>query len=228
MAYDHQEQEQLDSFKAFWSKYGSIITWVLILVLGSYAGWNYWKTHQANKSVEASALYDELQTSLLANDNAKVQRVAGDIRAKYESSPYAQMAGLAAAKTAFEANDLKTAKAQLQWVASNGNDEYKSIAGLRLAGVLLDEKAYDDALKVLGGKFLPQFTAEVNDRKGDVLVAQNKLKEAREAYVSAIAAMDTNSPGRQLVQVKLEAIGGTAPADKNTEQQKAADQKAAA
>lgn len=228
MAYDHQEQEQLDSFKAFWSQYGNIIIWVLILALGSYAGWNYWKTHQRNKSVEASALYDELQTSLLANDNAKVQRVAGDIRAKYESSAYAPMAALAAAKTAFEANDLKTAKAQLQWVAEHGNDEYKSIANLRLAGVLLDEKAHDEALKVLNGKFLPQFSAEVNDRKGDVLVAQNKLNEARAAYVAAIAAMDQNAPGRQLVQVKLEAIGGTAPADKKSEQEKAAEQKAAA
>lgn len=226
MAYDHQEQEQLDSFKAFWSQYGNIIIWVLILALGSYAGWNYWKTHQRNQSVEASALYDELQASLLANDNAKVQRVAGDIRAKYESSAYATMAALAAAKTAFEANDLKTAKTQLQWAAEHGNDEYKSIANLRLAGVLLDEKAFDEALKVLNGKFLPQFTSEVNDRKGDVLVAQNKLNEARAAYVAAIAAMDPNAPGRQLVQIKLEAIGGTVPADKKSEA--AAEQKAAA
>jgi len=226
MAYDHQEQEQLDSFKAFWSQYGNIIIWVLILALGSYAGWNYWKTHQRNQSVEASALYDELQTSLLANDNAKVQRIAGDIRAKYESSAYAPMAALAAAKTAFEANDLKTAKTHLQWAAEHGNDEYKSIANLRLAGVLLDEKAFDEALKVLNGKFLPQFTSEVNDRKGDVLVAQNKLNEARAAYVAAIAAMDPNAPGRQLVQIKLEAIGGTVPADKKSEA--AAEQKAAA
>jgi len=228
MAYDHQEQEQLDSFKAFWAQYGNIIIWVLILALGSYAGWNYWKTHQRNKSVEASALYDELQASLLANDNAKVQRVAGDIRAKYESSAYAPMAALAAAKTAFEANDLKTAKAQLQWVAEHGNDEYKSIANLRLAGVLLDEKAHDEALKTLNGKFLPQFTAQVNDRKGDVLVAQNKLNEARAAYVAAIAAMDQNAPGRQLVQVKLEAIGGTAPAANKSEPEKAAERQAAA
>ncbi|RNF28181.1 membrane protein [Massilia aurea] len=226
MAYDHQEQEQLDSFKAFWSQYGNIIIWVLILALGSYAGWNYWKTHQRNKSVEASALYDELQASLLANDNAKVQRVAGDIRTKYESSAYAPMAALAAAKTAFEANDLKSAKTHLQWAAEHGNDEYKSIANLRLAGVLLDEKAFDEALKVLNGKFLPQFTSEVNDRKGDVLVAQNKLNEARAAYVAAIAAMEPNAPGRQLVQIKLEAIGGTVPADKKSEA--AAEQKAAA
>jgi predicted negative regulator of RcsB-dependent stress response len=228
MAYDHQEQEQLDSFKAFWSKYGSIITWVLIVALGSYAGYNYWKSHKRNQTVEASALYDELQTALVANDNAKVQRVAADIRARYDGTAYAQMAAFGAAKTAFEANDLKTAKTQLQWVVDHGNDEYKSIARIRLAGVLLDEKAFDEALKTLDGKVLPQFEAEANDRKGDVLVAQNKLKEARDAYVAAIAAMDTSNPGRQLVVIKLESIGGTAPADKKAEQQKAAAQQAAA
>ncbi|WP_020652898.1 YfgM family protein [Massilia niastensis] len=213
MAYDLEEQEQIASFKAFWSKYGNIITWVLILALGSYAAWNFWGSHKRTQAVEASALYDELQASLLANDNAKVQRIAGDLQKKYEGTAYSQMSALAAAKTAFEANDLKTAKAQLQWAADNGNDEYKSIARLRLAGVLLDEKAYDAALKLLGGEFLPQFSAEVNDRKGDVLVAQNKLAEARQAYVAALAAMDKNNPGRQLVQIKLEAIGGSVPAE---------------
>lgn len=223
MAYDLEEQEQIATFKAFWSKYGNIITWVLILALGSYAAYNFWNSHKRSQATEASALYDELQASLEAKDNAKVQRVAGDIQAKYEGTAYAPMAALAGAKAAFDANDLKTAKAQLQWAVDHGNDEYKSIAKLRLSGVLLDEKAYDEAIKLLGTDFLPQFAAEVNDRKGDVLVAQNKLAEARQAYVAALAAMDKNNPGRQLVQIKLEAIGGTAPADT-----KAADQKAAA
>lgn len=223
MAYDLEEQEQIATFKAFWAKYGNIITWVLILALGSYAAYNFWNSHKRSQATEASALYDELQASLEAKDNAKVQRVAGDIQAKYEGTAYAPMAALAGAKAAFDANDLKTAKAQLQWAVDHGNDEYKSIAKLRLSGVLLDEKAYDQALKLLGTDFLPQFAAEVNDRKGDVLVAQNKLAEARQAYVAALAAMDKNNPGRQLVQIKLEAIGGTAPAET-----KAADQKAAA
>ena len=171
MAYDLEEQEQIATFKAFWSKYGNIITWVLILALGSYAAYNFWNSHKRSQATEASALYDELQASLEAKDNAKVQRVAGDIQAKYEGTAYAPMAALAGAKAAFDANDLKTAKAQLQWAVDHGNDEYKSIAKLRLSGVLLDEKAYDQALKLLGTDFLPQFAAEVNDRKGDVLVA---------------------------------------------------------
>jgi predicted negative regulator of RcsB-dependent stress response len=212
MAYDLEEQEQIASFKAFWSKYGNLVTWVLILALGSFAAYNFWNKHQRDQAVEASALYDELTDAATAKDNAKSQRIASDIQAKYKRTSYAQMSALAAAKTAFDANDLKTAKAQLQWVLDNGNDEYKSVAQLRLAGVLLDEKNYDGAMQLLNAKYLPQFAAEVSDRKGDVLVAQNKIADARAAYVAALAAMGPKHPGSQLVRIKLEAIGGTAPA----------------
>jgi predicted negative regulator of RcsB-dependent stress response len=140
--------------------------------------------------------------------------MAADIESKYDSTAYGQMAALAAAKTAFDANDLKAAKTHLQWAIDHGNDEYKSVARLRLSGVLLDEKAYDQALALLNGEFLPQFAAEVQDRKGDVLAAQNKLPEARAAYQAALDKMEKRHPGRQIVQIKLEAIGGTVPAEK--------------
>ncbi len=215
MAYDLEEQEQIANFKAFWARFGNLIMGVLIVALLSYAGYNFWNSHKRNQAVEASALYDELQAALAANDNAKTQRIAGDIQKKYDGTVYAQMAALGAAKTAFEASDLKTAKTQLQWVADHGNDEYKAVAKLRLAGVLLDEKSFDAALKLLNETYPAQFSAEVSDRKGDVLVAQNKLAEARQAYIAAYAAMDKNNPGRQLVQVKLEAIGGSVPEAKD-------------
>jgi predicted negative regulator of RcsB-dependent stress response len=213
MAYDLEEQEQIANFKAFWNRFGNLISWVLIIALGSYAGYNFWNSHQRGKAAEASGLYDQMFEAAQANDNAKVQRMAADIESKYDSTAYAQMAALAAAKTAFDANDLKTAKAQLQWAADHGNDEYKSIARLRLSGVLLDEKAYDQSLALLNGDFLPQFAAEVADRKGDVLVAQNQLAEARTAYQAALDKMDKRNPGRQIVQIKLEAIGGSVPAE---------------
>ena len=209
MAYDLEEQEQIASLQAFWNKYGNLITWVLIIALGSYAAYNFWTYRQRSQAVEASALYDQLQEAMAKEkNNVKVQRIAADVETKYEKSTYAQMSALAAAKSAFDAADLKTAKAQLQWAIDHGNEEYQSVAKIRLAGVLLDEKAYDEALKVLATPTLPQFAGEVADRKGDILVAQNKVVEARAAYQAALAAMDKKNPGRQLVQLKLEAIGG--------------------
>lgn len=214
MAYDLEEQEQLAELKAFWNKFGNLITWVLIIALAGYAGYNFWNQHQRTQAADASGLYEEMRLALSTNDNAKVQRIAADVESKFGGTAYAQMAALGAAKGAFDANDLKAAKTQLQWVVEHGSDEYKSIAKLRLAGVLLDEKSFADALKLLGTEFAPQFAGSVADRKGDVLVAQNKLVEARAAYTAALAAMDPKSPGRKLVEVKLESIGGTVAAPK--------------
>ncbi len=212
MAYDLEEQEQLADLKAFWNKYGNLLTWVLIIALAAFAGYNFWTSHQRSQASDASVLYEDLQKSLIEKDNAKVQRIAADIESKYGATAYGQMAALAAAKGAFDANDLKATKAQLQWAIEHGSDEYKSIAKLRLAGVLLDEKAYDEGLKLLATEFPPQFAGSVADRKGDLLVAQNKIAEARTAYLAAIAAMDKRNPGRKLVEVKLESIGGVVPA----------------
>jgi predicted negative regulator of RcsB-dependent stress response len=213
MAYDLEEQEQLASLKAFWAKYGNVLSWVVIAALASYAGYNYWNAHVRAQSTEASGLYDELLVSVAAKDNVKAQRIATDIKAKYSSTAYAEMAAMGAAKTAFDANDLKTAKVQLQWVIDHGDDAYQALARLRMSAVLLDEKAYDEALKLVAAVNAPVYAGLAADRKGDILAAQNKLAEARTAYLAALTAMDKRDPGRQLVAFKLEAIGGTAPVE---------------
>lgn len=212
MAYDLEEQEQLATLKAWWNQYGNLVTWVLIIALGSYAAWSGWNWYQANQSEQASQLYEELQKAVGAKDNEKVQRAASDMEDKFSRTGYAQMAALMAAKVAFDANDLKTASTQLQWAADNARDEeYKALAKIRLAAIYLDQKTYDEGMKVLSGTFPPAFESEVADRKGDLLVAQDKLEEARSAYQLALEKMDQKNPGRQLVQLKLDAIGG-APA----------------
>jgi predicted negative regulator of RcsB-dependent stress response len=210
MAYDLEEQEQIASIKAWWNQYGNLVTWLLIIALAGYAAWSSWKYYQRNQSTQASQLYEEMQKAITAKDVAKVQRAASDMEDRFGRTAYAQMSALAAAKAAFDTNDLKAAKAQLQWVIDHGiDDEYKAIGKIRLAGVLLDEKAYDDGLKLLAGDFPAQFLSAVADRKGDILVAQNKLDEARTAYQSALDKTEQKNPGRQLIQLKLDAIGGT-------------------
>lgn len=209
MAYDHDEQEQLDTLKAWWNQYGNLVTWLFIIALSVYAGWTGWIYYQRNQAIQASQLYDELQKAVGAKDQTKVQRAATDMQDKFGRTPYAQMSALAAAKSAYDAGDLKTAKAQLQWVIDNGReDEYKAVAKIRLAGILLDEKAYDDGLKLLSGDFPAEFAGIVADRKGDILVAQEKVAEARAAYQLALEKTDQKNPGRQLIQLKLDAIGG--------------------
>lgn len=209
MAYDLEEQEQIDTLKAWWKQYGNLVTWLLIAALSSFAAWTAWTNYQRGQATQASSIYEEVQRAAGLKDNAKVQGATANLTTKFGATSYATMAALTAAKSAFDASDLKTAKTQLSWVVEQAHTkEFQAIAKLRLTSILLDEKNYDEALKVLASEFLPEFEADVLDKKADVFVAQNKLKEARETYKSALDKMGDKHVGKQLVQIKLDALGG--------------------
>jgi predicted negative regulator of RcsB-dependent stress response len=209
MAYDLEEQEQIETLKSWWKQYGNLVTWLLIAALGAYAAWSGWNYYQRSQAAQAGQLYDEITRAVAAKDTARVLRGAADMREKFSRTAYAEMAALTAAKAAFDANDLNGAKAQLQWVVDSGRDEeYRALARIRLAGVLLDEKAYDEGLKLLSADVPVAFAGALADRRGDLLMAQNKVAEARAAYQEALQKSDAKSPGRQLIQLKLDAIGG--------------------
>lgn len=210
MAYDHQEQEQIATLKAWWDKYGNLVTWLVTAVLVAYASWTGWNYWQRSQSAKAAVLYEELVKAVESNDAAKRARASADLKDKFNGTAYAQMGALVAARAAFDAADLKAAKAELLWVAENGkNDEFKAIARIRLAGVLLDEKAYDEGLKMLSGDFPDQFAALVADRRGDLYVGLNKLDDARAAYQMALDKTEVKNPARSLIQLKLDAVGGS-------------------
>ena len=210
MAYDHEEQEQLDALKVWWNNYGNLATWVLIAALSLFSVWKGWGIYQSRQSQQASQLYEEVQKAINEKDAGKITRSVSDIQDKFAGTVYAQMASLLAAKSAFDASDLKTAKARLLWIQEHGKtDDYKAIARIRLAGILMDEKSYDEALKNLSGEFPAEMTSLVAERKGDILVAQGKIDEARAAYQLALDAGSEKNPARQLVQLKLDAIGGS-------------------
>ncbi|MDP3668582.1 MAG: tetratricopeptide repeat protein [Telluria sp.] len=221
MAYDLEEQEQIDTLKAWWKQNGNMVTWLVIAALSTYVGWSAWTNYQGKQSSQASTLYEEVQRAATAKENAKVQVATAALVEKYGRTTYASMAALAAAKSAIDANDLKAAKTQLTWLQANAaTAEFKAIANLRLASIALDEKAYDDGLKYLNGDFPADFAADVADRKADIFVAQNKIAEARASYQVALAKATDKNPGRQLIEIKLDAIGGapevkaTVPAEK--------------
>ncbi|SAK73480.1 membrane protein [Caballeronia calidae] len=206
----HDEQESLESVKAWWARWGNTTTWIVLVALiiaAGYNGWNFWQRRQA---AEASVLYDHLQQAVNGNDQTLVARVASDMEDKFGSTGYAQMTALAAAKSLYAAGNAAGAKSQLQWAIDHAkDDEYKQIAKLRLALILLDEKNYDAGLKLLADQPLDAFKGVIADRRGDLLAAQGKRDDARAAYKVALDTLPANdTSARQLVQFKLDALGG--------------------
>ena len=205
---DLQEQEQLDDLKAFWKRYGNLITWIITACLLAFAGWNAWGWYQRDQATKASAMFDELDKAATTGDAERVGRVFGDLKERFGRTAFAQQGGLLAARVQFDKGQADAAKASLGWVAENAQeDEYRSIARLRLAGLLLDAKQYDAALKALDAASAKEFAALVADRRGDVLLAQGKNDEARAAYQSAYKAMSEKLDYRRLIEAKLTALG---------------------
>jgi predicted negative regulator of RcsB-dependent stress response len=210
---DLQEQEQLEELKAFWAKYGNLITWVLILVLGSFVAWTGWKKYQASQAAEAAALYDELDRADQSGDAARATAVFNDLKQRYPRTAYAEQAGLQAARIEYRKGQVDAAKAALTWVAEHAvEDEYQTAAHLTLAGVLLDQKQYDAALKQLDAVKSPAFAALAADRRGDVLMAQGKKDEAKSAYQTAWKGLDEKVDYRRLIDAKLTTLGAPPPA----------------
>ena len=205
---DLEEQEQLDQLKAFWNQYGNFITWGLIVVLGVFAGWNFYQRWLTNQSAQASALFDELDRVAQSKDLAKIERVFSDLKEKFPSTAYAPQGGLMVAKVQFDAGKIDEAKAALNWVAEKSSDGgYQAIARLRLSGILIEGKLLDDAMKQLSGNFPAEFSGLVADRMGDVLSLQGKTSQAKAEYEKAYKAFDEKSEYRRLLEVKLNALG---------------------
>jgi predicted negative regulator of RcsB-dependent stress response len=205
---DLEEQEQLEDLKAFWKQYGNLITWVLVLALGAYAAWNGWNYYLRDQGAKAGSLYDEIDRAAGALDSERATRIFADMKERYPRAVFTQQAGLVAARVAADKGQYDAARESLSWVAQSGGEgEYRSIAKLRLAGVLLDLKRYDEALKLLDDLDGAEFGALASDRRGDILLAQGKSEEAKAAYQKAWAAMEPKLDYRRIVEAKLNVLG---------------------
>jgi predicted negative regulator of RcsB-dependent stress response len=86
-------------------------------------------------------------------------------------------------------------------------EELRDIARLRLAGVLLDEKSFEQALQMLETKPGEAMTGLYADLRGDILAAQGKSADARDAYQLALDRSEAGSPYRATLQLKLDSLG---------------------
>jgi predicted negative regulator of RcsB-dependent stress response len=214
---DLEEQEQLDQLKHFWKQYGNLITWALILVLGAVAAWNGYQRWQHDQSLQAAAMFDEMERVVLAGDAQKAERAFSDMKDRFGKAAYTQQAGLLLAKMAYESGKTDAAKATLTWLVDNASDKgYASVARLRLAAVLMDAKAYDEALKLLATGVAEEFVPLADDRRGDIYILLGKKSEAKAEYTKAYKGFDERSEYRRLVSVKLNALGVIPEADAKT------------
>lgn len=214
--YDLEEQEQLDELKTWWKMYGNLVTAAAVAVALAAVAWQGWNWWQRKQSAEASTIYFVVQQAMGQKDAKRAREAAGELIDKYAGTAYAGMAALLSAKAQVEAGDLKTARAQLAWAADNAKDDaLRELARLRLAAVMLDEKAYDEAAGQLAKEPSAALAPRYAELKGDIFAVQGKAAEAKQSYEAALAKLEEagkqdgnpHAAYRGVLQAKIESLG---------------------
>jgi tetratricopeptide (TPR) repeat protein len=207
--YDLEEQEKVDALKAWWKENQRIVlagVLVAAVAYGAVTGWKSWKQHKAEQAAEA---FTRFQKVVALADPSKVLAAAAEIEQSSSASPYAARAALTAAQMLLSAGKTAEAHTQYEWVMNHAEEPaLQSLAHIRLAGLLADQKKFSEAVALLDKGVDPAFLGMAADLRGDILLAQGKTTEARDAYRAALAAFEGNHPLRQVVQLKADALGG--------------------
>lgn len=209
MAFDLEEQEQIAELKQFWKQYGTLIVTLAVVALVAFAGMQGWRYYKNSQSEQASALFTKFGEAVRKNDVKEIRALGKQVMDGFGSTAYGPTAALLLAKANYENGDAAAAAGQLQWAIDKAkDDETAEVARLRLASIRLDEKKYEEALKLLETKHSTAMETLYADLRGDVMLAQGKSAEARAAYKMAIEKSLPNSSYRSVVQIKLDALGG--------------------
>jgi predicted negative regulator of RcsB-dependent stress response len=207
--YDLEEQEKVDALKAWWKENQRRVLAFVVVAAIAYAavtGWKSWKQHQAEQAAEAFAAFQKVVAQA---DASKVLAAALGIEQSSPASPYAARAALTSAQMLLGLGKTAEAQSQFEWVINHSEEvALQSLAHIRLAGLLADQKKFSEALALLDKGIDAAFAGMAADLRGDILLAQDKTTEARDAYRAALAAFEGNHPLRQVVQLKADALGG--------------------
>jgi predicted negative regulator of RcsB-dependent stress response len=210
MPLDLEEQEHVEELKAWWNRHGTLILCAVLAAVIAFTGWAFWRKYESGQAGQASVLYETLAKAALAGDAKGLRDAGGTLTESHPRTLYASLGALVAARFYFDRNDLKNAKAQLQWVIERApSEDFRDLARLRLGAILLDEKAYDEALKIADAPHAGAYEAQFAALKGDLLVAKNQPAEARVAYKLALEKIAKEDAAfRESVRMRLEALGG--------------------
>lgn len=205
---DRSDEEQIEAIKEWWRENGTAVIVGIVVGVAALVGWRGWNEYQENRASEASSLYQEM-IEARGNDNTELlQEKGAELAENYATTPYAGFAALVLAQQAVTDDDLATAESQLRLALDRLEEpSMKHVARLRLLRVLAAQKKYDAALAMLENTDFGQFTGEYEELRGDILLSQNDISGARNAYQLALANTRPQAGGRELLQMKVDSLG---------------------
>ena len=203
MAYDLEEQEQIAQLKAFWEKWGTLVSGVAVAALLAYAGWQGYGWYQKRQVAQAEAAFASFNTSIQNKDADLAAKLAG-LQGAFGKTNYASLASLQMAAVLATDGKFEQAQAPLQWVIEHGQVENQGAARLRLADIQMQLNQKDAALKTLDTP-VAQYATAFAAKKADIYMMAGDTAKAREVVNAALADAKKAVPADALTVEALEA-----------------------
>jgi predicted negative regulator of RcsB-dependent stress response len=204
MATHHDDEQQLEDLKRWWSENWLALVAGLVIGFGAIGGWQGWKVYQERQSLAASQMFDDLKKAAEAGKTDEARGIADKLQSDYASTPYASGGALRLAQIAVDARQPDEALSRLGWVAEHGFDPaVRQLAQLRKARVLWSQQKTDEALKLLDGE-AGEYKALYAELRGDIALTKGDRDAARSAYQAAYEATSDQAANRILLQQKID------------------------
>lgn len=198
------DEEKGEEIKQWWRDNGRMVVASIVLGAAAIFSSRYWVNYQTTLAEDASLGYQQLSTLLTEDKKLEAEQKTLQLLSEFSTTPYAVFAAFDMAIKAVELKDNELAKTNLQWIIDHTElTGQKALAQLRLSQLLLAESKFELAYQLVNQTTTIGFSSLYSEVQGDILVAQNKAKEARTAYQTAMVTLDQGHPRLRILQLKL-------------------------
>jgi predicted negative regulator of RcsB-dependent stress response len=215
MDYLKTDEEQGEALKRWLAHNGLGLLLAIAVGVGSVLGYQQWQEYQLNEQSDAAGRFQELIELSAVNfaesgtdaDYDRLLSVADGLRQGHDGSNYSALgAGIVAAQ-AVERGDFDLAVSQLTFAESQlALPELKAMVSLRLARLELELGQSDSALDRVRSMSPEFFKGSRSELEGDILVALENPREAREAYLKAQTSLTEAGLNTAVVDLKLSGL----------------------
>tara|TARA_B100001093_G_scaffold314490_1_gene300060 strand:+ start:2560 stop:3216 length:657 start_codon:yes stop_codon:yes gene_type:complete len=215
MDYLKTDEEHGEALKRWLGQNGLGLLVAIAVGVGSVLGYQQWQQHQVNQKTDAAGRYQELielaaidfSIEETGADFKRLLTVADGLRQAHPDSNYAAVGASIVAAQAVERGDFDLAVNQLTFAASQLQlPELQVMISLRLAKLELELGQGNAALRRVRGLSAGFFSGSRNELEGDILVAMDRLIEAREAYSRARTSLTEAGLNTAVIDLKLSSL----------------------
>lgn len=201
------EEVRREQLKKLWDKYSLYFIALMVLIVAAVGGWRGYQYLEAKKAAEAGAVFEKAVELSEQGKHAEAETAFADLAAKAPFG-YRTLARLRAAAEA-SARDPKAAAKMYDDIAADSSvgSEWRDLAKIRAAGLLVDSASYADIQQRLETSAEPKSTYRHSAREMLALSAwRNNDMTAARKWLHAIAEDGETPPSLRSRAEALQAL----------------------